>query len=842
MSAYRRWCASWLAAILLGLTACGGGDHPTTTQAAVGAQGGHVVGAGGIVIDIPAGALDGNVNLQVTNAGDGHEPALPDAFIPMSSVFTITPHIEPFGVPVSVSIPVPGVADGTVVYFALARPGQDWVLRPTTVRSGMATLLTTHFSYIVIGGAGHILSSMNCIYAVGGCNPIPPPTYPIELYASENLMIAHPNWDGVLAINKPTLLTFQSYYKRPNSSCGGSIKVDLIEENWVRRGGTWALNFSHTFSHAGYDSAFVQPIPVDASMNGWLALEVTLTCEGIRTDGSHYTIWTTTYGINYDEVNIPFGNAPVITQQPQAQSVAVGQSAGFSITATGTAPLSYQWSQNGVPISGATGASYTFTNAQLANNNSTFTVTVTDGNGLSTTSGSAVLTVSAGIQIATQPQSQSVGVGQSATFSVSATGTAPLSYQWYRGGVAIAGATAASYTFANAQLADSGSTYTVTVTDGHGASVTSSGAMLTVTNPVVLTCTGSNGTGWCSAYDSTRAATAAHLQVANFTVAAVAFGSPTVGVAATQTSSPGLELLRTADGGKTWSAVTRAPFYGTGSVGVNFNDVAFANANTAVAIGTSGGLSKIWRSTDGAITWVEVASYTPPSSITSPRTPGLLQAIRFVDAQTGIISAQGSFLRTSDAGATWTLVTPNLNFSYNGGTYTQPDIRSIARIPGTTSLLAFVIDLQLSSPARLMRSADGGSTWSLFQTLSPSLSVDAVGVQRMSFANSSTGVLLDNNTSGAMYRTTDAGLTWTPVAGVAGDGVLLNADGTGVVVGNPWSGASSIAYTADFGATWVSAQSGTSGVMVTVASPSTGQFVAAGVDAIQVNTQNGVGP
>ena len=50
---------------------------------------------------------------------------------------------------------------------------------------------------------------------------------------------------------------------------------------------------------------------------------------------------------------------PLITTQPASQSVIVGQSATFSVVATGTSPLSYQWQQNGVVITGATAPIYT---------------------------------------------------------------------------------------------------------------------------------------------------------------------------------------------------------------------------------------------------------------------------------------------------------------------------------------------------------------------------------------------------------------------------------------------------------------------------------------------------
>jgi hypothetical protein len=83
-----------------------------------------------------------------------------------------------------------------------------------------------------------------------------------------------------------------------------------------------------------------------------------------------------------------------------------------------------------------------------------------------------------------QPASQTVIAGQSATFSVSASGTAPLSYQWKKNGASIAGATSSSYTTPPTTTADSGSQFSVLVSNSAG-SVTSNPATLTV-NPQPL--------------------------------------------------------------------------------------------------------------------------------------------------------------------------------------------------------------------------------------------------------------------------------------------------------------------------------------------------------------------
>src|SRR5207302_11403801 len=87
-------------------------------------------------------------------------------------------------------------------------------------------------------------------------------------------------------------------------------------------------------------------------------------------------------------------SAPQITAQPVNQTVTVGQTASFSVTATGTAPLSYQWNKNGAAISGATSSTYATAATTSSDNGAQFTVVVSNAAG-SATSSAAMLTVSA---------------------------------------------------------------------------------------------------------------------------------------------------------------------------------------------------------------------------------------------------------------------------------------------------------------------------------------------------------------------------------------------------------------------------------------------------------------
>lgn len=176
-------------------------------------------------------------------------------------------------------------------------------------------------------------------------------------------------------------------------------------------------------------------------------------------------------------VNVP----PTITTHPQSQTVVAGNSATFTVVASGTSPLSYQWRFNGANLGSATSSTYTVLNAQPANAGN-YSVVVGNAAG-SVTSAVAALTVNVPPTITTQPQSQTVVAGNNATFTVVAGGTSPLSYQWRFNGANLGGAVSSSYTVLNAQSAVAGN-YTVVVSNSAG-SVTSAVASLTVTPPTL---------------------------------------------------------------------------------------------------------------------------------------------------------------------------------------------------------------------------------------------------------------------------------------------------------------------------------------------------------------------
>lgn len=176
---------------------------------------------------------------------------------------------------------------------------------------------------------------------------------------------------------------------------------------------------------------------------------------------------------------------PTIVDQPQSLQVLLGQSATFSVTATGTEPLNYQWFKDTAPLIGVSGSSYTIASTTL-NDAGVYTVLVSNDYG-EESSHRAVLTVIEPIppSIVEQPMSILAPVGEDAYFEVIATGTAPLTYQWFRNGSPIQGATDPGYFIESVTMNDVG-LYTVQVSNEFG-SVVSDVAQLSVYEPAAPT-------------------------------------------------------------------------------------------------------------------------------------------------------------------------------------------------------------------------------------------------------------------------------------------------------------------------------------------------------------------
>ena len=181
----------------------------------------------------------------------------------------------------------------------------------------------------------------------------------------------HTEWQCIIgaAFYNPAAAQFPAEYT-------GSFYFADLERKWIKR-----LDPS-----SGDVSGFAaglrdMPVDIDVAPDGSL-LYLAWPSDSRRTGGL--------YRISY----APDG-APGIGAQPQEVTVAPGESATFTVVASGAEPLSYQWQRDGVDIPGATGPTYTLSAASEADDGAAFRVIVSNASG-SVTSSEATLTVPGG--------------------------------------------------------------------------------------------------------------------------------------------------------------------------------------------------------------------------------------------------------------------------------------------------------------------------------------------------------------------------------------------------------------------------------------------------------------
>ncbi len=171
---------------------------------------------------------------------------------------------------------------------------------------------------------------------------------------------------------------------------------------------------------------------------------------------------------------------PVILGQPQDREVPLGGSVTLSVNATGTSPLQYAWTKVGDPTVIGDEAMLNLFDV-TADVVGGYRVEVSNGAG-SITSRDAVVTLATVVSILSQPEAVVVESGGSATFTVAVDIVNAVTFQWYRNGEAIDGATWSTLRIGSIGPEQAGD-YTVGVT-GVAGTVTSEAATLSVSTSV----------------------------------------------------------------------------------------------------------------------------------------------------------------------------------------------------------------------------------------------------------------------------------------------------------------------------------------------------------------------
>lgn len=177
-------------------------------------------------------------------------------------------------------------------------------------------------------------------------------------------------------------------------------------------------------------------------------------------------------------------NPPVIVTNPVSQVVAEYSQVLFSVVATGTPPLFYQWYYYGNPIADATNDSYFIMFAERSYQGP-YHVVVRNSAGQATSNPAELEVLMRPIISSINPWSQSVMVGSSAEFYASVSATRPITFQWYRDGVLLPGATNINIVITNVTAGDAGS-YRLAATNAYGGALSGTAQMTVITRPVIL--------------------------------------------------------------------------------------------------------------------------------------------------------------------------------------------------------------------------------------------------------------------------------------------------------------------------------------------------------------------
>lgn len=194
-------------------------------------------------------------------------------------------------------------------------------------------------------------------------------------------------------------------------------------------------------------------------------------------DADSYSVVITNHGGSVTSTSKTLSTPPQITTQPVNKTNSCGASVIFSVAATGTATLTYQWQSNTVSnptfynITGATAKNLTVSNIDPSWSTNGYQCIV--GNSLgSVTSSVANLYVQA--TVSTPPSGGSICYGNPVTLCVVPCTSDVTSYQWRRNGTSISGATASCYTTATA------GSYTVVIANNWGNDTSSPSAILKI--------------------------------------------------------------------------------------------------------------------------------------------------------------------------------------------------------------------------------------------------------------------------------------------------------------------------------------------------------------------------
>ncbi|MFH0991901.1 MAG: YCF48-related protein [bacterium] len=241
-------------------------------------------------------------------------------------------------------------------------------------------------------------------------------------------------------------------------------------------------------------------------------------------------------------------------------------------------------------------------------------------------------------------------------------------------------------------------------------------------------------------------------------------------------------VFKTTNGGSTWTQITLPT---TDTTRITYS-VFFQNAQKGWAVCGKSSASDIFVTTDGGATWTSQKTLTKP-----------LYDIHFFGGTKGAAVGNDFTLLqyTTDGGTTWSATTKPL---YGGYTYTSNTLNCVYVLDDTTVVSAGWGSWYQKQPTMLYRSGDGGKNYNFMNQATASITYESAN--DVYFKDKSNGIIVGGQRGAIMLRTSDAGITWTPLPRAFGH-ILYAITGVGDrlwVMGR----SGMVARSTDFGATW----------------------------------------
>lgn len=587
----------------------------------------------------------------------------------------------------------------------------------------------------------------------------------------------------------------------------------------------------------GYNLSYVWQVSVDggATWNNVIpaATTATLTLNAVTAGMNNNRYRTIITGgcantsVTSSVVILSITNPTTISSQPTNSTLCAGGNASFSVTAAG-ASLTYQWqvSTNGGAnwnnVPSATLATLTLNAVTGTMNNNQYRAVISSCTPGGLTSAAATLTVNAVAGITSQPASVIVCAGSNASFTTVAVGNA-IGYQWQLsidGGASynnIIGANTATLNLTAVTAGMNNNLYRVIVSNACPSSVTSSAALLTVTNPSIISLQPVNTTA-CSGSNASFSVTATGPSITYQWQLSTDAGANWNNIVGANLTTLTLTAVTTGmnnnqyrvivsscvPGGLTSTPATLTVNAGVGITAQPVSVSVCTGSNTSFAVTATGtGLSYQWQlSTDGGTIYNNIAgantatlnlntvtvlmnnnryrvivSNTCSSSITSSAAILTVGNATLISAQpanatvcaglntTFSITATGSNLTyqwqlSLDAGATWGNITGAnaSSFLLNSvaTTLNNNQYRVIVSNCALGSLTSNAATLVVNTPVTI--------------NTQPLSMVECTG-NNVTFTSAATGT----NISYQWQVSTDAGVSWTNVSGAISNSITLNS-------------------------------------------------------------------